>query len=62
MYKQEVIRNYSLPKKWDYPNCFQETYIIKGNLLCTDPIDGKWNPQYERRAVTVDLFPIRVMK
>ncbi len=50
------------PKKGDYPNCIEETYIIKGNLLCTDPIDGKWNPQYERKAVTVDLFPNRVVE
>lgn len=50
------------PKRGDYPNCTEETYIIKGNLLCTDPIDGQWKPQYERKTVTVDLFPSRVVE
>lgn len=63
-YTQDGVIYYiqTQPKKGDYPNRFQEPYIIKGNLLCTDPIDGKWEPQYERKSVTVELFPKRVVE
>lgn len=50
------------PKKWDYPNRFQEKYMIKGNLLYTDYVEGKSTPDYERKTVTVDLFPNRVVE
>ena len=50
------------PKKGDYPNRFQEKYMIKDNLLYTDYVEGESTPDYERKTVTADIFPNRVVK
>lgn len=50
------------PKRGDYPNSYAAEYIIKGNLLCLYPINGIWDPQYEKKRVTIDIFPKRTVE
>lgn len=52
----------SHPKMGDAPNRFQESYMIKGNFLYTNYIEGLSAPNYERKPVTAEIFPKRVVK
>jgi|GEM_PF-658092 hypothetical protein len=48
-------------KRGEYPICYYEPYMIKGNLLYRlSAIDDEWEPVYERKPVTVDLFPKKI--
>ena len=48
-------------KRGEYPLCYYEPYMIKGNLLyMLSAIDDEWEPVYERKPVTVDLFPKKI--
>ena len=48
-------------KRGEYPICYYEPYMIKGNLLyMLSAIDDEWEPVYERKPVTVDLFPKKI--
>lgn len=49
-------------KRWEDPNRIAERYLIKGNLLYIDYNQGVPFPIYEKKKITVDLFPERVVE
>lgn len=47
--------------RWEDPNRIAERYLIKGNLLYIDYNQGVPFPVYEKKKITVDLFPERIV-